>query len=63
MKNSNRLKKTAPLLKWGVFALLALALYLIQVTPGFLQFGMVKPAALCCLPCLVALYELSLIHI
>ena len=50
MKNSNRLKKTAPLLKWGVFALLALALYLIQVTPGFLQFGMVKPAALCCLP-------------
>lgn len=57
MKNSNRLKKTAPLLKWGVFSLLALALYLIQVTPGFLQFGMVKPAALCCLPCLVALYE------
>ena len=31
MKNSNRLKKTAPLLKWGVFALLALALLLFKM--------------------------------
>lgn len=57
MNNHNRLKKAAPFIKWGVFSLLALVLYLIQVTPGFLQFGMVKPAALCCLPLLVALYE------